>query len=60
MERPLSADRARSSFGDLGMRRAARGFDQHDIGKIVENAVYLGLAGASPEPSSTCATPGPR
>jgi hypothetical protein len=32
-------------FDDLGMRSAARGFDQRDIGKIIENAVYLKLAG---------------
>jgi predicted AAA+ superfamily ATPase len=32
-------------FDDLGMRSAARGFDQRDIGKVVENAVYLKLAG---------------
>jgi predicted AAA+ superfamily ATPase len=32
-------------FDDLGMRSAARGFDQRDIGKVIENAVYLKLAG---------------
>ena len=31
-------------FEDLGLRSVARGFDQRDIGKIVENAVYLKLA----------------
>jgi len=32
-------------FDDLGMRSAARGYDQNDIGKVVENAVFLKLAG---------------
>lgn len=30
-------------FDDLGMRSAVRGFDQRDIGKVIENAVYLKL-----------------
>lgn len=29
---------------DLGMRSVARGFDQRDIGKVIENAVFLKLA----------------
>lgn len=33
-------------FEDLGLRSTLRGFDQRDIGKVVENAVYLKLAGA--------------
>jgi len=32
-------------FDDLGMRSVARGFDQRDIGKVIENAVFLKLAG---------------
>lgn len=32
-------------FEDLGLRSALRGYDQLDLGKVVENAVYLKLAG---------------